>query len=433
MAIKRYFRKVREMLRQDKLFSSLYIAGTAMAILMTMVVFIFNYIMVAPIYPEYDRDKTMVIDYMSVVDSVSKSSTYSGSSLNLVKEWWYNLENAEIVTAIYYSEEQTVQPSGKGVEFPVKPKLVDNAFFSLVHFDFIEGKPFSKSDLDSGLKKAVITESLARRLFGSVTGVVGKTFLMNYREYAIVGVVKDTTVLASMSFGHVYVPYTTDEDINILSRPFHEVGGFSVYIKVKDHVQAEALADEVNALVSRYNTDSSHENKFMTVYGPDPYWKNYFRDHARVFSWGNVLMKWGVLVLIFLIVPALNMGSIVSGQMETRLPEFGISKAFGAGRRTLLWRVVNENLTMTAIGGAVGLVATWIAIYLGRNWIFTLFDVWDISFEGTDTIITPSMLFSPWVFLMAFATCVVLNLMSALIPVWKAMRKDIVYSLNQKK
>lgn len=432
MAIKRYFRKVREMLRQDKLFSSLYIAGTAMAILMTMVVFIFNYIMVAPIYPEYDRDKTMVIDYMSVVDSVSQRSTYSASSLKLVREWWYNLENAKLVTAVRYSEQLNVQLSGDGVEFPVMPKLVDNAFFSLVHFDFIEGKPFSRSDFDSGLKKAVITESLARRLFGSATGVIGRTFFMNYREYTIVGVVKDTTVLASMSFGHVYVPYTTDSDMNY-STSFDEIGGFSVYIKVKDHIQAEALSDEVNALVNRYNTDSSNKNKYMTVFGPDPYWKNYIREHKSVFSWGDVFMKWGVLVLIFLIVPALNMGSIVSGQMETRLPEFGISKAFGASRRTLLWRVVNENLTMTAIGGAVGLVATWIAIYLGRNWIFTLFDVWDISFEGTDTIITPSMLFSPWVFLMAFATCVVLNLMSALIPVWKAMRKDIVYSLNQKK
>lgn len=432
MAIKRYFRKVREMLRQDKLFSSLYIAGTAMAILMTMVVFIFNYIMVAPIYPEYDRDKTMVIDYMSVVDSVSQSSTYSGSSLKLVREWWYNLENAELVTAVLNAWKENVMSCDKMQEFPVKPKYVDNAFFSLVHFDFIEGKPFSESDFNSGLKKAVITESLARRLFGSAKGVIGRTFMMSYKEYTIVGVVKDTTVLASMSFAHVYAPYTANEGADF-DGGFEEVGSFGVYVKVKDNAQAEALIDEVNGLVNRYNTSSNNQGRVMTVFGPDPYWKNYLRDDMETISWSSIFMRWGCLVIIFLVVPALNMGSIVSGQMETRLPEFGISKAFGASRSTLLWRVVNENLTMTAIGGAVGLVATWIAIYFGRNWIFTLFDVWGISFEGTDTIITPSMLFSPWVFLMAFATCVVLNLMSALIPVWKAMRKDIVYSLNQKK
>lgn len=256
--------------------------------------------------------------------------------------------------------------------------------------------------------------------------------MMSYKEYTIVGVVKDTTVLASMSFAHVYAPYTANEGADF-DGGFEEVGSFGVYVKVKDNAQAEALIDEVNGLVNRYNTSSNNQGRVMTVFGPDPYWKNYLRDDMETISWSSIFMRWGCLVIIFLVVPALNMGSIVSGQMETRLPEFGISKAFGASRRTLLWRVVNENLTMTAIGGAVGLVATWIAIYFGRNWIFTLFDVWGISFEGTDTIITPSMLFSPWVFLMAFATCVVLNLMSALIPVWKAMRKDIVYSLNQKK
>ena len=56
-----------------------------------------------------------------------------------------------------------------------------------------------------------------------------------------------------------------------------------------------------------------------------------------------------------------------------------------------------------------------------------------LQVDGVDILFTPSMLFSPRVFACAFLFCVVLNLASALIPAWKALRKPIVESLNQKK
>ena len=60
---------------------------------------------------------------------------------------------------------------------------------------------------------------------------------------------------------------------------------------------------------------------------------------------------------------------------------------------------------------------------------------WDslVDNEGVDTIVSFDMLFSPWIFCAGFIVCLLLNLFSALWPAWKALGKDIVYSLNQKK
>ena len=41
-------------------------------------------------------------------------------------------------------------------------------------------------------------------------------------------------------------------------------------------------------------------------------------------------------------------------------------------------------------------------------------------------------LLNPWVFLIALAVCFVLNLLSAMIPAWRAARRPIVESLNLK-
>ena len=47
------------MMRQHKLFTGMYIAGTAISIAMAMAIFIILYIKLGPIYPEYNRDRTV--------------------------------------------------------------------------------------------------------------------------------------------------------------------------------------------------------------------------------------------------------------------------------------------------------------------------------------------------------------------------------------
>lgn len=124
---------------------------------------------------------------------------------------------------------------------------------------------------------------------------------------------------------------------------------------------------------------------------------------------------------------------MISGRMEGRLPEMGIYKAFGATRRYLLGRVLGENLVLTIWGGLVGLLFAWSVLVWGRNWIFGFIFPDIYLYHTPDILVTAQMLFSPWVFLSAFLVCVVLNVASALIPVWNSLRSEIVYSLNQKK
>ena len=64
--IRNYITQAITMMRQHKLFTGIYIAGTALAISFTMVLFILYYIKIAPIYPEYNRSRTMVLDYISM-------------------------------------------------------------------------------------------------------------------------------------------------------------------------------------------------------------------------------------------------------------------------------------------------------------------------------------------------------------------------------
>ena len=52
MKVFMYIRQALAMMREEKLFSGIYIAGTTMALAFTMVMAVVYYIKLAPIYPE---------------------------------------------------------------------------------------------------------------------------------------------------------------------------------------------------------------------------------------------------------------------------------------------------------------------------------------------------------------------------------------------
>jgi hypothetical protein len=60
--IKTYLKQAWAMMKQNRLFTSIYVAGTALSVAFTMILFIIYYVKFAPIYPEYNRNRTLVIN-----------------------------------------------------------------------------------------------------------------------------------------------------------------------------------------------------------------------------------------------------------------------------------------------------------------------------------------------------------------------------------
>ena len=58
------FKQAWMLMKQNPLFSSIYVVGTGLSIALVMTVFIIYYVKFAPIYPEYNRNRTLVITTM---------------------------------------------------------------------------------------------------------------------------------------------------------------------------------------------------------------------------------------------------------------------------------------------------------------------------------------------------------------------------------
>ena len=439
MILKTYFKQAWALLRQNPLFSTLYIVGTGLAIGMTMIVAMIYYVKLAPVYPEENRGRTLYLENAKFTDGEQTSQW--ALSYSALQDWALHFENAEVISAEYsswgLSESAYIQPADRSGDFHPQIKLVDPNFFRIYAFRFLEGSPFTEADLQSGIRTAVISNDLARRLFGKVEGVVGQSFSLNYVHYRVCGVVQGGSYLTPRSYAQVYLPYTLARNYRRSQSPdqFPYIGSYKLTFLVKDDAQARALQAEVKDVTRRLNLEHEGQWEMDLWEQPRTHALSAFQDYpSQDFSFWVKVRYFGLLLLVLLLVPALNLMGMISSRMESRLAEMGVRKSFGADRSRLLGQVMWENLLLTLLGGLLGLIVAWLFIYVGREWIFTLLDDFPEAIpQGANAYVSGEMLFAPAVFGCALLLCVVLNMLSALLPAWLSLRKPIVNSLYERR
>ena len=282
-----YLKQAWALIRQERLFSSVYIVGTGLAISLVMVLSIVFYVKMASIYPEMDRDRLLTVKSAALKNE--KGGTSSGPvSPRFVEECLAGVPGLEALALCCDDAASAfVQPVGSPVQIPVMKMGVNDGFWKVFSFRFLEGKPFTEADFRSGMPVAVIARSLAKRLYGEGSAV-GQTLSLDFTSFRVVGVVDDVSYLMDRVFSQVWYPYTQVPDFEERVR-YSEVrmpglGPLKVYMLVKDKADIgkvrEAVADNVRRFNQSLNVDGKRE--FSLLGQPDRHWESIFR------YWSNV-------------------------------------------------------------------------------------------------------------------------------------------------
>ena len=427
----RYLRQALAMMREEKLYSAMYICGTALAIAFTMLIAEVFYIKVADIAPEVNRSKTYYLESMQLRENPNQLPY---PKLADFRDLFQKMQTPDCVTAVmwYWSQNGDYIKLADGRhDRAVKLMVTEPGFFRFFRFRFTEGAPFTQDDFDSGRRNVVITGEIRDLLFGKDGKAVGNTINVNYLDYRICGVVETPSQLTERCVADIYIPAAADGLLRNWGAGY-ENQSCRVFFSVSS-AKRKAFMQEIKEVEARYNSMHPDQPVDMTT-SIQTHYAKVWNELGSVFVARGDDLIWYVVpgILLLLIVPALNLSGMVASRMERRLPEMAIRKAFGAKRRTLLGQVVAENLMLTLIGGAVGLCLAWAALYGWRDWVFYTFSN-NRDLYGTVPILKGEMFFGPAIFFIALLVCCVLNLLAATLPAWLSLKKPIVESMMIKK
>ena len=146
----------------------------------------------------------------------------------------------------------------------------------------------------------------------------------------------------------------------------------------------------------------------------------FFRDSSISASLVYVL-----LLLILLVVPAVGISGLVHAQMQSRLGEIAIRKAYGASNANIIGHLFAESLCTTLIGGVLGYALSCVLVVAGGTW---LFGTGGVELEGI--LLGSDLLLRPSLFVAVLAACLVFNALSTLLPAWMAVHRNISYTLT---
>lgn len=416
--IKLYFKQAWQVMKLNPFFSLISILSTSVTIAFVMVAYMVYDLNSSDLPPESNRTHSVYVTNAISFRTRDNGNGNGGMSYKTATSITENLPSAELVSVHMHNRPFTCEVLGSDINKGRKRgRFVDLNWWKLFDYAFVSGRSFTDEEYESGRNVVVITERLAREMFQSVD-VVGREMLINYNPYTVCGVVKDISSQFTVAYADFWANYMSQENIREEGYGSENVGGGSNFIALAKKGKVNEVEKEIMDGVKRFN-DSLLETTFkLEVKTHDEFTFSGFFDF-------NPMAVYLLLAGIFLIIPAVNISGLISSMLDKRYEEIGVRKVYGASRVSVINQFLSENLLLILIGGVIGLLLSFITIFIFRNWLLGV----SVAYASTLNL-SWWMFFRPSVFLTAFIACLFLNLLSTFIPVWFTSGKNIINTLK---
>jgi putative ABC transport system permease protein len=355
--IKSYLKLAWKVLLRRKFFTFISLFGIAFTlVVLTLVTALMDHV-VAAYPPETNHARTIGINFASMHGEHWRRNGFPGYAM--LDKYARDLPNVELMAVATTAEGAYSYLNGQRVKSFLK--RTDGAFWQILNFRFIEGGPYTETDVADHRFVAVINEATRQRFFGGQSAL-GKTIEVDGQRFTVVGVVPDVPILRFVPFSDVWVPHTTAKS-DSYTREY--VGNFMGILLLKDPSKVALTRDE---FWSRLRTVKDLEPGFNRLEATP---ETVFDFIGRMFTSGGTGAGAGygrrlelaltVAACLFMLLPAVNLINLNTSRIMERASEIGVRKAFGASSRTLVGQFVVENLVLTLVGAGIGFVlAAWL-------------------------------------------------------------------------
>ncbi|MGH2562970.1 MAG: ABC transporter permease, partial [Ginsengibacter sp.] len=287
-------------------------------------------------------DKTMSVAYLSGMQAPALLNDFK----------------SQIVSAVRVSENNNLFTADTK-SFNEKKELdVDSNFFGFFSFPLIKGNPLTVlKDLNS----VVLTETTAKKYFGSVNNAMGKIIMLNKKTpLKVTGIAKDVPSNSHLDFD-IVLSLERDKDAGWMTRWINN--GVYTYIQLAPNVTQAQIEKQLPAFVEKCMGSDlrKYGYKWSLSLMPlkDVYFDTIGLDNAKHGDKTVVYIFLSIAILILLIA-CINFMNLSTIRAAERSKEVGLRKVLGALRNNLVWQFIGESVLLTTISCilAVGLILT---------------------------------------------------------------------------
>lgn len=424
-------KKIIELIKLHKFYSLTMILSVAVTICFLMSIYVFYVMMSTDVGPEVNR--TRALEPYALVAIKERDGEvvkeYTVFNENTAKEILGNVEAID-----FYTLNSTFYSAGAGNVFiahdnsriALRARIYDENIWRLLSFEFLEGRPYTKEEVESESKVVVLTEFTAFRLFDRSTNIVGEMIYSDSdgEGYKVVGVVKNISTLYSGAFSDLWLPMVLDTSkprVDFISEDLF--GTCNADVVLKPGYSFDDYQKQYFASIDQFNlsTLGGEDYKLSTSH-----YRNNRSYYPRAIMFGRTAWIFFAVVCIVLVIPVINGFGISTSYISSRLSEIAIRKVYGANDRGLIFQLILENFLMTIAGAFVGLYA---ASHVAKV-ILLVGTYYNTELYGHLSYIPVDIFFNYKTIIVLFIFTALFNALSVFIPACRATKLPISITIK---
>jgi putative ABC transport system permease protein len=266
-------------------------------------------------------------------------------------------------------------------------------FLTVYNYSIAEGRTFLLSDIAGYKNYCILGSTIATELFGTESPIGQSISLLNSKFY-VIGVLQSAgTVGFSNVDTNIFVPITK---LQIITGQNSLQG---IYVTTPSDMSMDVLTAVITKLLTARHNMANFTITNMTQY-----------VELATTTTNTLTTALTIIGLIALIVGGIGIMNIMLASVAERTREIGIRKAIGATRSDILLQFLMEAVTITVLGGTIGII---IGI-LGAKFANSI----------SPTSVTPTSI------IIGFAVSVIIGIFFGVYPAMKASKLNPVEALR---
>jgi putative ABC transport system permease protein len=267
------------------------------------------------------------------------------------------------------------------------------------------GRPFDQNDTDHRTPVVMLGYDTARILFPeNAADSIGQEVTLNGQLFTVIGTMEKRK--QGISGGSNPEDNIAVMPVTTLRKLYPNKKDYVIFAKASDPKMVSEAVEEMRDLLRRKRRLTSDKPDDFALFTSD-----YFLDLWNKIS-GLVFLLMFAVASVGLIVGGIGVMNIMLVSVTERTREIGVRKAIGARRNSILAQFLIEAVTLSAIGGVIGVI-------FGSG--LTLLLRYGLSVPATLSVF--------WI-VTALVLCAFIGIGFGVYPAWKAARLDPVEALR---
>lgn len=351
--LKNFFSIAFRNLFKNKAFTIINISGLAIG--MAAASLIFLVIAYQKSFDQFHEKKDRIYEAWNKAKITGKLHAWNTTPRPLARAMETDLPEVECAARVNWPSNFLFSVGDKRIK--ETGNIVDSNFLRIFTFPLKQGDAQTALNTPSSI---IITESLAKKLFGN-DDVMGKTVKVNNQhEFNVTGILHDLPYNSRFNFNYL-LPWSY---MKTIGNDHSSWGSNSTrtYALLKSNASLHAANEKMKTMKPRYDKEADADWE-MFLY-PIERWRLYskFTDGVENGGMIDTLRIFGIIASFLLLIACINFMNLSTARSEKRAKEVGIRKVVGAQKYSLVSHFIGESVLLAFFAGILALVFLILAI-----------------------------------------------------------------------